>query len=155
MPRESIGFVRMVWYCPNCQSKNPGNFRFCRRNSGGVLSVGICRKSPRAAFVRYGRFLCHNSSSPGHPAVIVYYWLRAGLGNFALPVFFFHQLPEQQNSRPLLDCWLSPASLNPADHRLGHAEPVRQLGLVDAELAADCAEFFAGHSSTWIRSIRI
>lgn len=30
MPRESLGFVRMVWYCPNCQSKNPGNFRFCR-----------------------------------------------------------------------------------------------------------------------------
>jgi ribosomal protein L40E len=29
MPRESLGFVRMVWYCPNCQSKNPGNFRFC------------------------------------------------------------------------------------------------------------------------------
>ncbi|GAP14289.1 protein containg double zinc ribbon/zinc-ribbon domain [Longilinea arvoryzae] len=30
MPRESLGYVRMVWYCPNCQSKNPGNFRFCR-----------------------------------------------------------------------------------------------------------------------------
>ncbi len=30
MPHESLGFVRMVWYCPNCQSKNPGNFRFCR-----------------------------------------------------------------------------------------------------------------------------
>lgn len=30
MPRESLGFVRMIWYCPNCQSKNPGNFRFCR-----------------------------------------------------------------------------------------------------------------------------
>lgn len=30
MPQESLGFVRMVWVCPNCQSKNPGNFRFCR-----------------------------------------------------------------------------------------------------------------------------
>lgn len=30
MPRETLGFIRMVWYCPNCQSKNPGNFRFCR-----------------------------------------------------------------------------------------------------------------------------
>lgn len=30
MARESLGFVRMVWVCPNCQSKNPGNFRFCR-----------------------------------------------------------------------------------------------------------------------------
>lgn len=30
MPRESLGFVRMVWVCPNCQNKNPGNFRFCR-----------------------------------------------------------------------------------------------------------------------------
>lgn len=30
MARKSIGYVRMVWYCPNCQSKNPGNFRFCR-----------------------------------------------------------------------------------------------------------------------------
>lgn len=30
MPRETLGYVRMVWICPNCQNKNPGNFRFCR-----------------------------------------------------------------------------------------------------------------------------
>jgi ribosomal protein L40E len=30
MPRESLGYVHMVWVCPNCQNKNPGNFRFCR-----------------------------------------------------------------------------------------------------------------------------
>lgn len=40
MPRESLGFVRMVWYCPNCQSKNPGNFRFCR-GCGAAMPVDI------------------------------------------------------------------------------------------------------------------
>jgi len=30
MARESLGYIRMVWVCPNCQNKNPGNFRFCR-----------------------------------------------------------------------------------------------------------------------------
>ena len=40
MPRESIGFVRMVWYCPNCQSKNPGNFRFCR-GCGAAQPVNV------------------------------------------------------------------------------------------------------------------
>jgi hypothetical protein len=30
MPRETLGYIRLVWNCPNCQSKNPGNFRFCR-----------------------------------------------------------------------------------------------------------------------------
>lgn len=30
MARESLGYIRMVWVCPNCENKNPGNFRFCR-----------------------------------------------------------------------------------------------------------------------------
>lgn len=59
------------------------------------------------------------------------------MGIFALPVFFFHQLGEQRDRRPLLDCWLSTAALYPADHRLGHAEPVRQFGLTEAESLAD------------------
>lgn len=40
MPQESLGFVRMVWYCPNCQSKNPGNFRFCR-GCGAAQPAGV------------------------------------------------------------------------------------------------------------------
>jgi ribosomal protein L40E len=30
MAKETLGYIRMVWVCPNCQNKNPGNFRFCR-----------------------------------------------------------------------------------------------------------------------------
>ena len=29
MPKETIGYVRMIWVCPNCKTQNPGPYKFC------------------------------------------------------------------------------------------------------------------------------
>jgi len=29
MAKETVGFVRLIWTCPNCGSKNPGPYKFC------------------------------------------------------------------------------------------------------------------------------
>lgn len=45
MAQKSLGYVQLVWTCPNCLTKNPGNFRFCK-NCGASMPENVKFEQP-------------------------------------------------------------------------------------------------------------
>ena len=45
MAQKSLGYVQLVWTCPNCLTKNPGNYRFCK-NCGASMPENVKFEQP-------------------------------------------------------------------------------------------------------------